>query len=63
MVGEPVTQSPIRRSAPLGNQSVSRSEDLPGLGGGRAMSAYEAKAEEKTNETVIQKTFDELPAP
>ena len=29
----------------------------------RVASTYEAKAEEKTSETVIQKIFDELPVP
>jgi hypothetical protein len=37
LVGQPGQKSPFRRSAPHGDQQISRPENLPGLGNRRAM--------------------------
>lgn len=63
MVGEPRIEPPFGCSPPHGNQPLPRAKNLPGFGNWRAMITYEAEAEEKTSETVIQKIFDELPVP
>ncbi len=37
MVGKPGAESSLRRSAPHGDQQISRPENLPGLGSNRTM--------------------------
>ena len=63
MVGKPCAEPSIGRSAPHGNQSLPRAKNLSGFGSEGAMTIYEAEAEGKAGETVIQKIFDELPVP
>jgi hypothetical protein len=60
-VGKSRSEPPLRRPAPHGSQPLPCAENLPGFGNYRTMTTYEAEAEEKTSETVIQKIFDELP--
>jgi len=62
-VGKSRAETPLRRPAPYGSEPFPRAKNLPGFGNCRALTTYEAEAEEKTSETVIQKIFDELPAP
>jgi hypothetical protein len=63
VVGKSGAEPPLRRPAPHGSEPFPGAENLPGFGNCRAMTTYEAEAEEKTSETVTQKIFDELPVP
>ena len=61
LVGKPSAHPPLGCPAPHRDQPLPGAKDLSGFGHSRAINIHEA--EDKTSKTIIQKIFDELPAP